>query len=110
MDETAQFPAIAWGMDNPIDPNSQPPPAPAPVAPDPVPEPAPPEAAVVVKEGKSPRELELEAKLEEESRLRKGHELTIAQLKEDTHKLREVTRAAPRKKKGCLEAFLEGEA
>ena len=72
--------------------------------------PALPPAAVVVVEGKTPREIELEQKLEQERQARKGDELTVAQLKEDLHKLRQVTPPAPRKKKGCLESFFEGEA
>lgn len=88
------------GSAEPVQPAPTPPPAAAPEAP---------RAAVVVAEGKSQREIELEGKLTDADKALRDKDLILMQLGEENRQLKRVTPTPPRKRKGCLESFLEGE-
>src|SRR5664279_1718891 len=92
----------APGSPETVQPPAAPPPAHAPEAP---------RAAAVVIDGKTQAEIDLEAKLVESQKTIKGHELSIMELQDLNHQLKQLTRPTPKpKKKTTLEAFFDGEA
>lgn len=75
------------------DPNVPPVTPPAPVEPPapPAPDPAPPPAAKTVAESPPLDEtVKLRSELEEERRLRKGHEIKLSELQDENHRLKRV--------------------
>ena len=102
MDQNQNAPAV---NDPPIVTVS-PGPEPAPTV-----KPAQPAAAAIVIEGKTPREIELEARLEEANKTIKEKDFSLADLQDKHHQLKKALAPSPRpKKKSTLEAFLDGEA
>lgn len=67
--------------------------------------PPPPAASVVATAARTEGEIKLETELESERKARKERELQICEMQDELHRLK--TPAKP--KKGCLEAFLDGE-
>lgn len=83
------------GSAEPVQPAPTPPPAPAPELP---------RAAATVIEGKTPREIKLEEKLAKASETIKGHELSIMDLQDRQHQLKQLNQP-PRKKKSSPATF-----
>jgi hypothetical protein len=84
----------------PVRPPAVPPPAPAPELP---------RAAVVVAEGKTQREIELEGKLTDADKALRDKDLSLMQLGEENRQLKRVTPQPSRKKKSAIEAFFDAE-
>jgi hypothetical protein len=94
-------PTIEPGSQEPVQPLAAPPPAPAPELP---------RAAVTVLEGKTTRELELEARLAEKDKTLRDREMSINDLQDQNRQLKQVIPPTPRKKKSVMEAFFDGGA
>ena len=94
-------PIIEPGSQEPVQPAAVQPPAPAPELP---------RAAAIVLEGKTTRELELEARLAEKDKALRDREMSINDLQDQNRQLKQVVPPTPRKKKSAMEAFFDGGA